>query len=206
MGLAKGQSHRRRRLFAQGIAAVWVFAGASCFATPTPAPRPPLRLLGTPAPAATALPTRSPEPLPALPRTPTPVPSYPITTTAVGETIAVGDLVMTVIPLPAPDTALDPETGRRLVLLDLTIRNVGKRLVGINAARELVLKDNKDQVYQISPEAVAAIRGTIPDVDVAPGETIRAQVGFEVPIDSSGLVLTFGADKFQAGKIFVQLP
>lgn len=113
---------------------------------------------------------------------------------------------MTVARIPAPDSAVDPETGRQLVLLDLTIRNVGERVVGINSARELVLKDSGDQVYRISAAAVAAIGGTTPDVDLAPGETIRAQIGFDVPAEAGDLTLSFAADKFRAGRIFVRLP
>jgi hypothetical protein len=148
---------------------------------------------------------------------PTATPSYLITTVTVDETIELGDLVLTVTRLPWPADTPGSATGvdgsasplateRQLVLLELIIQNTGERVVGINSARELILKDGTDQVYRISAAAMAAIGGTTPDVDLAPGETIRAQAGFDVPAGASGLVLSFSADKFNAGRIFIQLP
>ncbi len=164
-------------------------------------------------------------PLPTAGPLPTATPSYLITTVTVGETIELGDLLLTVTRIPgASDTPTPPveeapaegdaaaevpaatEPTRQLVLLDLIIQNTGERVVGINSTRELILKDNTDQVYRISSAALAAIGGTTPDVDLAPGETIRAQAGFDVPAGASGLVLSFSADKFNAGRIFVRLP
>jgi hypothetical protein len=150
---------------------------------------------------------------------PTATPSYLITTVTAGETIEVGDLVLsvTIIPQAGNAPAPEPETGeadpdptpeprRQLVLLDLVITNTGDRVVGINSVRELVLKDSSDQIYRISAAALATIGGTTPDVDLAPGETIRAQLGFDVPVEASDLTLSFAADKFGAGRIFIRLP
>jgi hypothetical protein len=145
-------------------------------------------------------------PLPTPGAVPTATPSYLITTVTAGETIEVGDLIMTVTQITSAASAPNPETGRQLVLLDLTIKNAGERVVGINAVRELILKDSTDQVYKISAAALAAMGGTTPDVDLAPDETIRAQVGFDVPADANDLMLSFAADKFDAGRIFIRLP
>jgi hypothetical protein len=146
---------------------------------------------------------------------PTATPSYLITTVTAGETIEVGDLLLTVTRIPWAENTPVPETGdvvpepqpaRQLVLLDLTIQNTGERVVGINSTRELILKDSTDQVYRISAAALATIGGTTPDVDLAPGETIRAQLGFDVPVEANDLVLSFAADRFNAGRIFIRLP
>jgi hypothetical protein len=154
-------------------------------------------------------------PLPTAGPVPTATPSYLITTATAGETVEVGDLVLTVTRIPwAPNTP-DPESGdagpapesaRQLVLLDLTIQNTGERVAGINSVRDLILKDSTEQVYKISAAALAAIGGTTPDVDLAPGETIRAQLGFDVPAQASDLTLSFAADRFDAGRIFIRLP
>ncbi|HSN74941.1 MAG TPA: DUF4352 domain-containing protein [Anaerolineae bacterium] len=208
MGFEKGHMPRRRRLFVLCLAVIFALAAASCAARSTPVPRPELRPTDTPAPTMTPTPTRTPEPLPTLTPTPTPTPPYLITTIAAGETIALGDLVLTVsrVLTPTLDEAPAAEAGRQLVLLDVAIQNAGDRVVGINSARELVLKDSADQVYKIGPAAVAAVGGTTLDVDLAPGETVRARIGFDVPAEAGDLMLSFGADKFGAGRIFVRLP
>lgn len=204
MGLDKSPMHRRRQPAVLCLAGLLVLASASCLAAPTPAPRPALRTISTPAPAAAPSPTQSAVPLPARPArpTPTPTPSYRITTASVDETIAVAGLVMTVARIPAPD----PELERQRVVLDLAIQNVGEDTVSIDSARELVLKDSTNQIYRISPAVLAAIGKAPPDVDLAPGETIRTQAAFDAPITATGLMLSFAADKFGAGRIFVRLP
>jgi len=211
------KTHRQRWqvLSVLGAAVLLLFTSAGCLPRRTPAPLPTLPPTSTPAPTATPTATWTPVPLPTPGSLPTATPSYLITTVTAGETVEIGDLVLTVTRIPwtpgtptppasGPDIA--PEPARQLVLLDLTIQNVGERVVGINSARELVLKDGTDQVYRISAAALAVIGGTTPDVDLAPGETIRAQAGFDVPASASDLVLSFSADKFNAGRIFVRLP
>jgi hypothetical protein len=208
MGSKKGQLQRWRRYFVLCLAVIFVLAAASCVPRRTPAPRPELRPTDTPAPTMTPTPTRTPEPLPTLTPTPTATPPYLITTITAGETVELGDLVLAVTRVLTPTLDAPPaaEEGRQLVLLDVAIQNAGDRVVSINSARELVLKDSADQVYKISPAAVAAVGGTTLDVDLAPGETVRARIGFDVPADAGDLMLSFGADKFRAGRIFVRLP
>jgi hypothetical protein len=196
--------NQRRRTVLLALAAALVLASAACSPAATPAPLPALRPTNTPAATATPTPTRTPVPLPTLTPTPTATPPYPITTVAAGETLALGDLVLTVAPIAGAAPAAQP--GRQLVLLDLAIQNVGEQLVSIDAARDLVLKDGANRFYKINPAAVAAIRGTTPDVDLTPGEAVRAQVGFDVPAEARDMVLSFAADRFKAGRIFVRLP
>lgn len=211
------RSHRQcwQALSVLGAAVVLLFAVAACPSRSTPVPLPTLPPTSTPAPTSTPTATWTPVPLPTPGPLPTATPSYLITTITAGETIELGDLLLTVARIPwventpVPDTGEadpEPQPARQLVLLDLTIQNTGERVVGINSARELILKDSTDQVYRISSAALAAIGGTTPDVDLAPGETIRAQAGFDVPASASGLVLSFSADKFNAGRVFVRLP
>ncbi|MFZ2360468.1 MAG: DUF4352 domain-containing protein [Anaerolineae bacterium] len=212
-------THRQRRqaFSVLGAAVLLLFSATACPSRSTPVPLPTLPPTSTPAPTATPTATWTPIPFPTPGPVPTATPSYLITTVSAGETVEIGDLVLTVTRIPwAPNTPTPPAEGdaqataaeptRQLVLLDLTIQNAGDLVVGINSARELVLKDNTDQVYRISPAALATIGGTTPDVDLAPGETIRAQLGFDVPVSASDLMLSFAADKFNAGRIFVRLP
>lgn len=195
--------HPWRTFSVLGAAALLILTSAGCLPRPTPAPLPTLRPTSTPVPSVTQAPTNTPAPR--LP-TPTPTPAYLITTVDLGETIELGDLVLTLAPIPPISEAFTPAEGRRFVLLDLTIQNVGERVAGINAGRDLVLKDDTQQIYRINPAAVAATGGATPDVDLAPGEIIRAQIGFDVPLSARNLVLSFAADRFDAGRIFIRLP
>lgn len=212
--MTSNRSHRQRwqSLSVLGAAMLLLFTAAACPSRSTPAPLPTLPPTSTPAPTSTPTATWTPVPLPTPGPLPTATPSYLITTAIAGETVEVGDLVLTITRLPwvqnpaTGDADPEPQPARQLVLLDLTIQNVGERVVGINSARELILKDSTDQVYKISPAALASIGGTTPDVDLAPGETIRAQLGFDVPAEARDLVLSFAADRFDAGRIFIQLP
>jgi hypothetical protein len=200
------QRQPRQALSLLGAAVLLLFTAAACPSRSTPAPLPTLPPTSTPAPTATSTATWTPVPLPTPGPLPTATPSYLITTATAGETIEVGDLILTVTPITSAASDPNPETGRRLVLLDLTIQNTGERVAGINSVRELILKDSTEQVYRISAAALAAIGGTTPDVDLAPGETIRAQLGFDVPVEASDLTLSFAADRFDAGRIFIELP
>lgn len=203
MKLTATHDQQARALSVLGAAILVLFVSAGCLPRSTPAPLPTLRPTPTPMPTATPASTSTPA---LRPPTPTPTPSYLITTVDIDETIEVGNLIMTVTRIPPVDSAPEPSPGRRFVLLDLTIENAGDRLVGINSARELILKDRSNQIYRITSAAMAATGGTTPDVDVAPGEIVRAQVGFEVPTNANDLELTFVADRFEAGKIFIRLP
>jgi len=189
-----------------GAALILVLASGACFSTPTPVPIPTLLPTPTLEPTATPVPTRTATPRPTATATPTATPSYLITSAAVDETVTVGDLVLTVTQIASSTVdAPGPEVGRQFVLLELTIQNTGDHVIGINPTRDLIMKDGSDQIYKISSAAMAATGGTTPDVDLAPGETIRAQIGFSVPLEAGGLQLAFGADRFRAGKIFIRL-
>jgi hypothetical protein len=104
------------------------------------------------------------------------------------------------------DARTAPAAGNRFVVLDLTMQNTGETSAPITVAREMVLKDSTDQIYRPNARANAAAGGVSPDMVLAPGERIVAQVGYEIPITATGLVFTFTADRFGAGKLFITLP
>lgn len=195
-----------------GITVAFLLTNAGCFSTPTPAALPTLQLTSTPT-AVAATPTTTPThsssvllPTPTLTPIPTLEPIYQSTTITAGETFALGDLVLTVTLVPTTTVIPTAQPGRQLVFLDMVIQNTGEQLVSINADEDFILKDNTNRFYRIDTAAVTAIRGTVPNINLMPGETIRAQLGFNVPANVNGLTLSFAADKFKAGRIFVGLP
>lgn len=166
-----------------------------------------------PMPTPTRAPTRTPTMIPTRPPTATPAPKptatpYPLLEGNVGQPVEAGKLILVVnsVISPTVDAKTGPAAGNRFVVLDLAIQNTGDTAVPITVSREMVLKDSTDQIYKVSARAVAAVRGATPDVNLAPGERIVAQVGYEVPLSATGLVFTFSADRFGTGKVFVQLP
>ena len=47
--------------------------------------------------------------------------------------------------------------------------------------------------------------GTTPEGEIAAGETIRGQVGYQVPETAGGFVFVFDADVWGLGKVFFEL-
>ncbi len=177
------------------------FMASTYFSTPPAPPPTPVIPTATPRPTPTVAPTWTPLPTVALEDR-----QMRITTAALGEKIEAGYLILTAKAIAPRSSDAQPAPGSRWVLLDLTIENTGGAVVAINSAREFILKDDTNQIYKISPAAVAVAGGTTPDVDLGPYETIRAQVGFEAPTGAQGLMLNFAADKFKAGRILIAVP
>ncbi len=127
---------------------------------------------------------------------------------AVGDIIEIGDLTITVneVTNPPGDSFNKPDEGKVFVVVDVTIQNRGSEAASISSLLQMSLKDDTGQVYDLDLMASAASGGTAPDGEIAPGETIRGQVGFQVPEDATGLVFVFDADVWGFGKVFVTLP
>ncbi|GEM_PF-6733416 len=172
---------------------------------PPPTPTPTSVVTRTATPTRTLTPT--PTPLPTATPRPTATP-YPITYAEVGETVEVARLSLTVTAVISPtvDARSAPAAGNRFVVLNLAIKNTGTDAIPITVSREMLLKDGTDQIYRPSSRALAPVGGVMPDMTLAPGERIVAQVGYEIPVTASDLVFTFAADRFGAGKVYVNLP
>lgn len=127
---------------------------------------------------------------------------------AVGDIIEMGDLTLTVneVTYPPGDSFNAPDEGKKFVVVDLTITNQASEAVSVSSLLQMTLKDDTGQSYDVDLMASAAADGSSPDGEIAPGETIRGQVGYQVPEDATGLVFVFDADVWGHGKVFVELP
>jgi hypothetical protein len=127
---------------------------------------------------------------------------------AIGDTIEIGDLTLTVneVTNPPGDDFSKPDEGNIFVVVDVTITNGSSEAANVSSLMQMSLKDDTGQVYDLDLMASAASGGTTPDGEIAPGETIRGQVGFQVPEDASGMVFVFDSDVWGFGKVFVVLP
>jgi len=127
---------------------------------------------------------------------------------AIGDVIEIGDLTLTVNEVSSPpgDSFNKPDEGNKFVVVDVTIKNQSSEAASVSSMLQMSLKDNTGQGYDVDLMASAASGGATPDGEIAPGETIRGQVGFQVPEDATDLVFVFDADVWGFGKVFVALP
>lgn len=126
----------------------------------------------------------------------------------VGDTIEIGTLMLTVneITYPAGDQFNKPSAGNKYLVVDLTIENKGTSAAGISTLLQMWVKDSTGQKFTMDLMATTAAKGATPDGELAAGEKVRGQVGFQVPENATGLVFVFDGDVFGAGKVFVALP
>lgn len=125
----------------------------------------------------------------------------------VGDLVAIGDWQIKInsVTYPQGSNFSKPDAGKKFVLVDLSVQNPTTESRPISSLAQMKLKDASGQQYQLDLIAVTAAKGTPPDGQVAAGETIRGQVGYQVPQDASGLTFVFEPDLLGNGKAFVKL-
>lgn len=131
-----------------------------------------------------------------------------VKTFAVGDQIRIGDLVLIVhqVTYPPGDQFNKPEPGNKFVVIDLTLENKGSEDRHVSSLLQMYLKDEQGRKYELDLAATVASGGSTPDGEIAPGEKLRGQVGFQIPENAKNLVFVFDADVFDYGKVFVTLP
>ncbi|MGB0384160.1 MAG: DUF4352 domain-containing protein [Ardenticatenaceae bacterium] len=125
----------------------------------------------------------------------------------VGDIIEVGDLTIRVneVTYPTGDDFNKPEAGNQFVVVDVTFENKGTEANAISSLLQMTLKDATGQKYDLDLLASTASGGSTPDGEIAPGEKLRGQAGYQVPNDVQGLVFVFDADIFGHGKLRVAI-
>jgi hypothetical protein len=126
----------------------------------------------------------------------------------VGDVVAMGTTNVTVneVLYPTGDQFNQPNAGFKFLVVDLTIENVSASAISVSTLLQTSVKDSSSQKYDVDLMASVASGGSSPDGEIAPGEKLRGQVGFQVPVDATGLVFVFDADVWGSGKVFVALP
>jgi len=132
----------------------------------------------------------------------------PLTMFSVGDIVEIGELTLALNEVTYPSGAdfNKPQEGHRFVVVDVTLENKGSEAKRISSLTQMHLKDETGQTYSLDQGACVASKGTTPDGEIAPGENIRGQVGYQVPEGAKGLLFVFDARAFGYGKVFVQLP
>ena len=131
---------------------------------------------------------------PVQPKTvaPTEVPVRP-TKYVVGDIVKLGGLQVTLNEVKeVPGTNFfTPEDGKYFLVVDMTFENIGNKDEVISSMLNFKLKDSTGQAYSISISATVASEGKAPDGTIPPGDKLRGQIGYELPLTAKGLVLTF---------------
>ena len=126
---------------------------------------------------------------------------------AVNDVIEVGDLTMIVnsVTYPTGDDFNKPDDGNQFLVVDVTITNNSTESKALSSLLQMSVKDATGQKYDVDLMAQMASGGASPDGELTAGETLRGQVGYQVPQDAQGLIFVFDADIFGSGKVLVNL-
>jgi hypothetical protein len=126
----------------------------------------------------------------------------------VGNVIAMGTTNITVneVLYPTGDEFNKPNAGFKFLVVDLTIENLSATAISVSSLLQMSVKDSSSQKYDVDLMASVASGGSSPEGEIAPGEKLRGQVGFQIPESAAGLVFVFDADVWGSGKVFVALP
>jgi hypothetical protein len=127
---------------------------------------------------------------------------------AIGDVVEIGNWTITVhdVTYPEGDEFTKPEEGHKFIVVDLTLENTGTQADAVSSMMQMYVKDASGQKYELDLMASVASGGTTPDGEVAPGEKIRGQAGYQLPEEIEGLVFVFDGDVWGHGKVFVALP
>ena len=167
---------------------------------------------------ATAVPTDNPTSMPDPKVTAEPVPTgraaNPQPTASpqfqvfnVGDTVRLGDLHITVNSVRASlgDNFFTPEEGNYFIYVDVTFRNEGNKPEVVSTLLSMEIRDAEGRSYDVDLSAVAAADSPSPDGEIAPGDTIRGEVGYQLPASATDLTWRFSGDIFRLGQAVFSL-
>ncbi len=126
---------------------------------------------------------------------------------SVGEQIEISGLVIQVMGFsyPSGSEIVKPKTDYKFVSVDVQVENQGEVVQEITSIVQMYLKDSTGEKYTFHLGAQSIIDSGLPDDELQPGERIRGQIGFQVPIDTTSLTFVFDAEVFGFGKAFIAL-
>ena len=126
---------------------------------------------------------------------------------SIGEQIEISDFVIQVLDVsyPAGTDFVKPKEGYKFVSVDVQVQNQGESVQEITSIVQMYLKDNTGEKFTFHLGAQSVIDSGLPDDELQPGERVRGQIGFQVPVETAGLVFVFDAEVFGYGKVFIAL-
>ena len=125
----------------------------------------------------------------------------------VGDTVRLGDLHVTVNSVRASlgEDFFTPEEGKYFIYVDVTFRNEGNKPEVVSTLLSMEIRDAEGRSYDVDLSAVAAAGSPSPDGEIAPGDTIRGEVGFQLPVSATDLTWRFSGNLSQLGQAIFSL-
>jgi hypothetical protein len=96
-----------------------------------------------------------------------------------------------------------PKPGNRFVAVEAMLVNTGQAFKAIAALTQMKLQDSQGREYALSVNVNLILKAETPDGRIAPGETLRGIVGYEIPKDASGLSFIFIDDVLDGSERFL---
>ena len=125
----------------------------------------------------------------------------------VGDTVRLGDIHLTVNGARASlgDGLWKPEVGNHFVYVDATFRNVSDQPQVVSSLVQMEIRDAAGRSYDVDFTALAANDGPSLDGQLAPGDLLRGEVGYQVPNTATGLTWRYSGGVFSVGQVIIAL-
>jgi hypothetical protein len=124
----------------------------------------------------------------------------------VGESVKLGDWAVTVNGVQNPFTSSnafdEPKAGKKFVAVDISAQNNGDKSQTVSSLLCFSLVDSTGQKYD---QALVVGAPAAPNGDIAPGETTRGTIVYEVPENATGLQEKFKCSLFSSGSATINL-
>jgi hypothetical protein len=124
----------------------------------------------------------------------------------VGDEVKLGDWRVKVWgvqdPLPPPSEFEQPAAGNRYVAVDTEVFNDSKTPQSVSSIACFELQDAANKSYNMT---IVTGAPNPPDGEIAPGQSRRGTLVYEVPTTSTGLKLVFKCDLFSTGSAVISL-
>jgi hypothetical protein len=124
----------------------------------------------------------------------------------VGDKVKLGDYVLVVHKLTDPvkpkNEFLKPPAGKRWVSVDAEVTNNADSPQTVSSIACFDLRDSQNKKYAITitGESTSQLDG-----EIAPGDSLRGDLEFEVPKAAKGLKLSFKCDLLSSGSATIRL-
>jgi hypothetical protein len=123
----------------------------------------------------------------------------------IGDVVTMGTTTLTIsgIEYSQGQEYSEPVEGYQFLVVDLTLENKGSQAVTISSLMQMTVKDADHYQYSVDLFASMLLGQGSPDGEIAVGEKLRGQVGFQVPENPTGLMFVFDAG--EPGRFFIAL-
>jgi hypothetical protein len=124
----------------------------------------------------------------------------------IGDVIHATGLDITVLgwkEVSTDNTVFASQPSNKYVAVELTVTNTGEAAKSTASLSQMKLQDAQGQEYELSVNVNLILNAETPDGRIAPSETLRGVVGYEIPHESSDLAFIFIDNVLDESKRFL---